>query len=127
MRGGVIHPKAAGASCRCATPDLFHETAVVLLLSACLLAACNPAPCRVPLVGEGSGADAEKGLRLPYPQQAFPGSSASTSCASTEEWKNRQQQRKFKGYKNDRPVKKTIKSPIFRTSRDAIHRVSPPF
>ncbi len=34
-------------------------------------------------------------------------------CVGKKEWKNRQQQRKFKGYKNSEPLKKGEKKPDF--------------
>ncbi|CAA9227448.1 MAG: hypothetical protein AVDCRST_MAG56-786 [uncultured Cytophagales bacterium] len=89
------------------------KTAVVLLLSACLLAACTRPLAVFHWSAKEVALTRKKGYGFPTHNKLSRFICFDKLCLNKKEWKNRQQQRKFKGYKNDRPVKKDEKKPDF--------------
>ncbi len=98
---------------RHAFPALFMKTAFVLLLSACLLAACTRPLAVFHWSPEEAARARRKGYGIPTHNLLTRVMCMDKRCRGRQEWKNRQQQRKFKGYKNNGPVKKEEKKPDF--------------
>jgi hypothetical protein len=75
----------------------------VLLLSACLLAACTRPLAVFHWSAKEAALTRKEGLRIPSHNKLSRFICFDKLCLNKKEWKNRQQQRKFKGTKTTGP------------------------